>query len=91
MRKGLKDIQPEDKKFLHQYMTLTRCDLFFADKAVLVEGLSERDLRLRLQKLDPAGAEARARRWAEENAEAIRLNNEAIKRRGVFGADLRRW
>lgn len=56
-----------------------------------VEGLSERDLRLRLQKLDPAGAEARARRWAEENAEAIRLNNEAIKRRGVFGADLRRW
>ncbi len=42
LRKGLKDIQPEDKKFLHQYMTLTRCDLFFADKAVLVEGLSER-------------------------------------------------
>ena len=56
-----------------------------------VEGLSERDLRLKLQKLDPAGAEARARRWAEENAEALRLNNEAIKRRGVFGADLRRW
>jgi len=56
-----------------------------------VDGLSERDLRLRLQTLDPAGAEARARRWAEENAEAIRLNNEAVKRRGVFGADLRRW
>lgn len=56
-----------------------------------VEGLSERDVRLRLQRLDPAGSEARARRWAEENAEAIRLNNEAVKRRGVFGADLRRW
>jgi predicted ATP-dependent endonuclease of OLD family len=42
LRKGLKEISPEDKKFLHQYMTLTRCDLFFADKAVLVEGLSER-------------------------------------------------
>ncbi len=42
LRKGLKDIPPEDKKFLHQYMTLTRCDLFFADKAILVEGLSER-------------------------------------------------
>lgn len=56
-----------------------------------VEGLSERDLRLRLQRLDPAGSEARARGWAEENAEAIRLNNEAVKRRGVFGADLRRW
>ncbi|EBI9233548.1 ATP-dependent endonuclease [Salmonella enterica] len=42
LRKGLKDIPSEDKKFLHQYMTLTRCDLFFADKAILVEGLSER-------------------------------------------------
>ena len=42
LRKGLKDIPPENKKFLHQYMTLTRCDLFFADKAILVEGLSER-------------------------------------------------
>lgn len=56
-----------------------------------VEGLSERDVRLRLQKLDPAGAEARARRWAEENAEAIHNNEEATRRRGVFGADLRRW
>ena len=56
-----------------------------------VEGLSEPDLRLKLQKLDPARAESRARRWAEENAEAIQLNNEAIKRRGVFDADLRLW
>jgi putative ATP-dependent endonuclease of OLD family len=31
-----------DRNFLHQYLTLTRCDLFFADKAILVEGLSER-------------------------------------------------
>ncbi|MDP1632885.1 MAG: type II toxin-antitoxin system CcdA family antitoxin [Caulobacter sp.] len=56
-----------------------------------VSGMNERDLRLRLQKLDPAGAEARARRWAEDNAEAIRHNNETVARRGVFGADLRRW
>ncbi len=56
-----------------------------------IGGMSERDLRLRLQKLDPAGAEGRARRWAEENAEAIRAHNEAIARRGIFGADLRRW
>ncbi|WP_137646332.1 ATP-dependent nuclease [Escherichia albertii] len=42
LRKGLNHIPIEDKKFLHQYMTLTRCDLFFADKAILVEGLSER-------------------------------------------------
>lgn len=31
-----------DEKFLHQYLTLTRSDLFFADKAILVEGTSER-------------------------------------------------
>lgn len=31
-----------NKNFLHQYLTLTRSDLFFADKAILVEGTSER-------------------------------------------------
>lgn len=56
-----------------------------------VEGLSERDLRLRLQKLDPAGAEARARRWAEENAEAIREHNVAIDRRGLISEHFRKW
>lgn len=30
------------EEFLHKYLTLTKCDLFFADKAVLVEGLTER-------------------------------------------------
>ena len=29
-------------EFLHQYMTLTRCDLLFADKAILIEGTTER-------------------------------------------------
>ncbi|MEU6558101.1 AAA family ATPase [Nocardia nova] len=29
-------------EFLHRYLTLTRADLFFADKAILVEGTSER-------------------------------------------------
>lgn len=42
LRQGLAGKPAQDKKFLHQYLTLTRCDLFFADKAVLVEGLSER-------------------------------------------------
>lgn len=31
-----------DRDFLHKYLTLTRCDLFFADKAMLIEGTSER-------------------------------------------------
>lgn len=56
-----------------------------------VTGVDERSLRLYLQKVDPAGAEARARGWAEENAEAIRLHNERIARYGVFGEDLRFW
>ncbi len=56
-----------------------------------IGGFSENALRLHLQKVDPAGGEARARRWAEENAEAIRHNNDSVARRGVFGADLRRW
>ena len=30
--------------FVHKYLTLTKCDLFFADKAILVEGASERIL-----------------------------------------------
>jgi len=30
LRKGLDGVSEPDKKFLHQYMTLTRCDLFFA-------------------------------------------------------------
>ncbi len=42
LRQGLSATSPEDKTFLHKYMTLTRCDLFFADKAILVEGMSER-------------------------------------------------
>jgi putative ATP-dependent endonuclease of OLD family len=42
LRRGLDGVSEPDKRFLHQYMTLTRCDLFFADKAILVEGLSER-------------------------------------------------
>lgn len=38
----LTDAEGLNKRFLHQYLTLTRSDLFFADKAILVEGTSER-------------------------------------------------
>jgi len=47
-KKGLTAIPPEDRDFLHQYMTLTRCDLYFADKAILVEGPTERILMPRI-------------------------------------------
>lgn len=42
LRQGMGDASVPDREFLHQYLTLTRCDLFFADKAVLIEGTSER-------------------------------------------------
>jgi antitoxin CcdA len=56
-----------------------------------VAGMSETQLRLHLQKVDPAGAEARARRWAKENAEALKAYRERIEKRGAFGDDLRTW
>lgn len=34
----------KDKEFLHKFLALTSCDLFFCDKAILVEGSSERIL-----------------------------------------------
>jgi len=39
LRLGLSD---DPDEFLHKYMTLTRCDLLFADRAILIEGTSER-------------------------------------------------
>jgi len=42
LRTGLGGTPESNLEFLHKYMTLTRCDLLFADKAVLIEGTSER-------------------------------------------------
>jgi predicted ATP-dependent endonuclease of OLD family len=39
---GIEGLEEPAQKFLHQYLTLTRCDLFFADKAILIEGTTER-------------------------------------------------
>lgn len=50
-RKGADKIAPEDRRFLQQYMTLTKCDLYFADKAILVEGATERILMPRITKI----------------------------------------
>lgn len=57
-----------------------------------VSGMDERSLRLHLQKVDPAGAEARAKRWTEENAEAIADHNRRIAERGLLSDHIRpRW
>lgn len=57
LRSGLSDTSEAQRMFLHQYLTLTKCDLFFADKAILVEGTSERVLLpviiRKLEKLEP--------------------------------------
>lgn len=50
-KKGLETISDLDKEFLHQYMTLTKCDLYFADKVIIVEGTTERLLMPRLREL----------------------------------------
>lgn len=53
LRQGLGGTPKEDREFLHKYMTLTRCDLLFADKAVLIEGTTERLLLPKMvQKID---------------------------------------
>lgn len=58
LRQGLHGMPPVDREFLHQYMTLTRCDLFFADKAVLIEGTTERLLLPRIVKMVDANLPA---------------------------------
>jgi len=52
METRVKDLRAEfanpdlqrDKEFLYKYLTLTKCDLYFADKAILIEGPTERIL-----------------------------------------------
>jgi antitoxin CcdA len=43
------------------------------------------------QALDPVGAEARAKQWAERNADAIKAYGERIEREGCFGEEWRNW
>lgn len=38
----IKENKEETEKFLKQYLSLGKCDLFFADKAILIEGTVER-------------------------------------------------
>lgn len=61
LREGLKgEGFEQDAEFLRKYLTLTRCDLFFADKAMLIEGPTERILMPRLIEIvdnDPANTQ----------------------------------
>ena len=48
-------------------------------------------LREAVRRLDTAGADARAAKWAEDNAEAIADYNRRIRERGLIGAEFRKW
>lgn len=62
LRQGMGGAPAPDRDFLHQYLTLTRCDLFFADKAILIEGTSERLLLpAMIRKTDDAAPEGEPR------------------------------
>ena len=55
LRLGMGKTSEENRKFLQQYLTLARCDLLFADKAILIEGTSERLLLpVMIRKIDSA-------------------------------------
>ena len=66
---------------------LAQAEAASLDVALIIE----RALRLALQKADPAGADARAVKWAEENAEAIADYNRRVSERGVFSDGIRTW
>jgi antitoxin CcdA len=53
-----------------------------------LDAVTEAAVRGALKLDDP---EARAKRWAEENAEALKAQRERIDAHGVFGEDLRAW
>lgn len=55
---GLAGTPDAVREFLHKYMTLTRCDLLFADKAILVEGATERIILPVMIKKNDAGRES---------------------------------
>lgn len=58
---------------------------------VAIERVAESAIRLALSKADPRAADARAAKWVEENAEAIRDYNRRIRERGLIGAEFRKW
>jgi antitoxin CcdA len=66
-------------------------DLNVAADADLIALATERGISLEVAFDDGVRRALLAKRWAEENAEAIRVHNERIAERGVFGEGFRRW
>jgi antitoxin CcdA len=53
-----------------------------------LDGLTEAALR---RAVDHLSADDRARKWAEDNADALQAHRERIEKFGVFGDDMRTW
>jgi len=69
--------KPETKEFLTQYLTLGKCDLFFADKAILFEGTVERILLpVFIEKHD---SEANGNKLSEQYISAIEVGGSYAK------------
>lgn len=68
-------------------------DLLSQARAVGVKAdvVAEAAIRAAVSKADPVAADARAAKWAEENAEAIADYNRRIRERGVFSDGVRTW
>jgi antitoxin CcdA len=62
-----------------------------AAAGVPAERVAEEALRKAIRNADTTAADARAARWAEENAEAIDDYNRRIRERGVFSDGSRTW
>ena len=64
------------------------------EAGVKIDAVMERSLRAELASLEKyrgLSDEEKARKWAEDNAEAIKAHREQIEKYGVFGEDLRTW
>jgi antitoxin CcdA len=61
------------------------------EAGVPVDSVIDDALRAALRKADTAAADARAAKWAEENAEAIADYNRRIRERGVVASGFRTW
>lgn len=64
------------------------------EAGLAVERITEQSLRRALAETASyrgLSDEEKARRWADENAEAIKAQRERIDTYGVFGEDLRTW
>lgn len=58
---------------------------------VSVDDVLNEALREAVRRADKAGGDARAAKWAEENAEAIADYNRRVRERGVFSDGMRKW